>query len=114
MWVIREKSKTNPRYSEIVEIWVDKNFKSLCYYKPKLGLIETLQHTGCVFSLTIYKNKLFFVSDDSTIRVWDADTHAHVATLQGHTHFVTCLTIYKDKLFSGSLNENIYVWNLDE
>ena len=40
---------------------------------------------------------------DGTIRVWDADTHAHVATLEGHTGEVYSLTIYKNKLFSGSM-----------
>ena len=116
MWVIREKSKTNPRYSEIVEIWVDKNYKSLCYYKPKLDLIDTLEgHTNTVYCLTIYKNKLFSGSSDKTIRVWDADTHAHVATLQGHTDGVRCLTIYnKNKLFSCSDDRTIRVWDLDE
>ena len=46
--------------------------------------------------------------------VWDADTHAHVATLEGHTSSVHCLTIYKNKLFSGSWDSTIRVWNLDE
>ena len=65
---------------------------------------------GC---LTIYKNKLFSGSNDSTIRVWDADTHAHVATLEGHTSSVWCLTIYKNKLFSGSIDHTIRVWDAD-
>ena len=54
-------------------------------------------HTSFVLCLTVYKNKLFSGSRDHTIRVWDADTHAHVATLEGHTDDVTCLTIYKNK-----------------
>ena len=80
-------------------------------------------HIDYVFCLTIYKNKLFSSSVnsilfsgrfDNTIRVWDANTHAHVATLQGHTDEVYCLTIYKNKLFSGSNDSTIRVWNLDE
>ena len=61
--------------------------------------------------LTIYKNKLFSGCSDRTIRVWDADTHAHVATLDGHTNWVNCLTIYKNKLFSGSGDGTIRVWD---
>ena len=40
---------------------------------------------GC---LTLYGNKLFSTGgsyDDRTIRVWDADTHEHLATMEGHT-----------------------------
>ena len=64
-----------------------------------------------VYCLTIYKNKLFSGSADHTIRVWDADTHAHVATLEGHTNSVCCLTIYKKKLFSN--DGSIRLWDLD-
>ena len=52
--------------------------------------------------LTKYKDKIFSGSSDSTIRVWDAITHAHVTTLHGHTDSVNCLAIYQDKLLSGS------------
>ena len=110
IWTIREKHKADTKYSEMTAYWVQKNFKALCYYKPKL--IKRID-TTLVLRLTIYMNKLFSGSSDGSICVWDADTHAHVATLEGHTYQVWCLTIYKNKLFSGSGDRTIRVWDLD-
>ena len=110
-WVFREKQKANEKYREMTAYWVKRNLKAFCYFKPQL---ITRIDTNWIMCLTIYKNKLFSGSRDHTIRVWDADTHAHVATLQGHTSDVMCLTIYKNKLFSGSNDSTIRVWNLDE
>jgi WD40 repeat protein len=46
--------------------------------------------------------------------VWDADTHKHLATLEGHTNGVSCLTLYGNKLFStGSFDSTIRVWDAD-
>ena len=45
--------------------------------------------------------------------MWDADTHKHLATLEGHTDGVRCLTLYGDKLFSGSMDDTIRVWDAD-
>jgi F-box/WD-40 domain protein 7 len=67
-----------------------------------------------VYCLTLYGNKLFSASWDKTIRVWDADTHEHLATLEGHTHYVMCLTLHGNKLFSGSWDKTIRVWNVKE
>ena len=110
IWTIREKHKAHTKYSEMTAYWVQKNFQAFCYYKPKL--IERID-TTLVLRLTIYMNKLFSGSSDGSIRVWDADTHAHVATLQGHTDSVFCLTIYINKLFSGSHDRTIRVWDAD-
>jgi F-box/WD-40 domain protein 7 len=76
-------------------------------------------HTGDVICLTLHGNKLFSGSGygDSTIRVWDADTHKHLATLAGHTNDVECLTLYGDKLFSAQSasrdDGTIRVWDAD-
>ena len=52
--------------------------------------------------------------DDRTIRVWDADTHEHLATMEGHTGGVWCLTLYGNKLFSaGGYDGTIRVWDAD-
>ena len=110
IWTIREKHKAHTKYSEMTAYWVQKNFQAFCYYKPKL--IERID-TTLVLRLTIYMNKLFSGSSDGSICVWDADTHAHVATLQGHTDSVFCLTIYKNKLFSVSADRTIRVWDAD-
>ena len=110
-WVFHDKCKVHTKYSKMHAYWVQVNFQALCYYKPKL--IERID-TSSVACLTIYKNKLFSGSYDSTIRVWDADTHAQVATIEGHTREVRCLTIYKNKLFSSIHDGTIRVWNLDE
>ena len=128
IWTIREKYKADKKYSEMTAYWVQKNFKALCYYKPKL--IKRID-TTLMLRLTIYKNKLFSSSDNGcrsdndsssgndsssdkgSIRVLDADTHAHVATLEGHTDRVFCLTIYKNMLFSGSADGSIRVWDAD-
>jgi F-box/WD-40 domain protein 7 len=67
-----------------------------------------------VICLTLCGNKLFSGSSDSTIRVWDADTHKCLATLEGHTvGSVLCLTLYGNKLFSGSYDRTIRVWDAD-
>ena len=110
IWTIREKHKAHTKYSKMTAYWVQKNFQAFCYYKPKL--IERID-TTLVLRLTIYMNKLFSGSSDGSIHVWDADTHAHVATLQGHTDSVFCLTIYKNKMFSGSHDRTIRVWDAD-
>ena len=52
---------------------------------------------------------------DGTIRVWNADTHEHLATMEGHTGPVWCLTLYGNKLFSagGHNDRTIRVWDAD-
>ena len=111
VWVFCEKRKANEKYREMTAYWVKRNLKAFCYFKPQL---ITKIDTNAVECLTIYKYKLFSGSIYNTIRVWDADTHTHVGTLEGHTDRVFCLTIYKNKLFSGSRDNTIRVWDVDE
>ena len=46
--------------------------------------------------------------------VWNANTHDHLATLEGHTGDVFCLNLYGNKLFSGSDDCTIRVLNVKE
>ena len=47
--------------------------------------------------------------------MWNADTHEHLATMEGHTVGAGCLTLYGNKLFSaGNMSDHtIRVWNAD-
>ena len=80
---------------------------------PSGILITTLEgHTDAVYCLTVVGNKLYTGSDDRTIRVWDIDTHQHIATLEGHTAGVECLAVVGNKLCSGSWDDTIRAWTL--
>ena len=92
--------------------FLKQQFKDLL--GPPLGThIATLRgHTGWVICLTVIGNKLYSGSYDSTIRVWDTDTHQHITTLQGHTFNVRCLVVVGNKLYSGSGDSTIRAWAL--
>jgi len=75
--------------------------------------IATLEgSTNRVNCLTLHENKLFSVSDDKTIRVWNTETYEEIATLRGHNDDVICLTLNENKLFSGSEDNTIRVWKI--
>ena len=77
--------------------------------------IATLRgHTYGVNCLTLHENKLYSGSGypDSTIRIWNTETHEEIATLIGHTKCVYSLTFYENKLYSGSNDETIRVWKI--
>ena len=52
-------------------------------------------------------------SDDKTIRLWDADTGAHIRTLTGHEHNVVSVSFSPDgtTIASGSDDDTIRLWN---
>ena len=80
---------------------------------PSGILITTLEgRTDAVECLTVVGNKLYSGSYDTTIGVWDTDTHQHIATLEGHTDGVCCLTVVGNKLYSASYDKTIRVWTL--
>ena len=116
LWVCKQKQlhhKQKGKYDALDEGAVKGMFERLFFGTCKC--LDRLEgHTGGVWCLTLYGNKLFSGSNDRTIRVWDADTHKHLATLEGHTGGVTCLTLYGNKLFSGSRDGTIRVWNVKE
>jgi len=47
-----------------------------------------------------------FLYDDSTIKLWNLETQAEIATLKGHSESITCLLFSPDNktLISGSSN----------
>jgi hypothetical protein len=59
-------------------------------------------HTGPVFSLAGWQGKALSGLEDSSIRVWDAGTGAHEATLAGHDCTVHGLAVHGSRLFSAS------------
>ena len=98
--------------------WEDKSFlkeqfKELLGPPPGMHIATLQGHTAVVRCLTAVGNKLYSGSVDSTIRVWDTDTHQHITTLQGHTNSVTCLTAVGNKLYSVSVDKTIRVWDTD-
>ena len=116
LWVFKQKRlhhMEKGKYDALDESAVKGMFERLFFGTYKC-LDKMEGHTNRVWCLTLYGNKLFSASWDNTIRVWDADTHEHLATLEGHTNDVGCLTLYGNKLFSGSRDNTIRVWNVKE
>ena len=79
---------------------------------PLYTEIATLEgHTGSVNCITLHENKVYTgIGSDTTIRIWNTETHEEIATLEGHTHCVRCLTHHENKLYSGSGDNTIRVW----
>ena len=79
--------------------------------------IATLRgHTYGVNCLTLHENKLYSGSayPDSTIRIWNTETHEEIATLRGHTDDVECLTLHENKLYTGGEDNTIRIWKVGE
>ena len=119
LWVCKQKQlhpERKGKYDALDETCLKGMFERL-FFGTYRCLVKLQGHTGTVRCLTLYGNKLFSGGfDDRTIRVWDADTHEHLATMEGHTGAVVCLSLYGNKLFScGGFNDHtIRVWNLKE
>ncbi|KIR43751.1 cytoplasmic protein [Cryptococcus deuterogattii 99/473] len=81
-------------------------------------------HQGPVTSLAFMKTQgenpadiLLTGSWDKTIRVWDADTGAHLQTLEGHTDFIKSVTVIHSSpplLLSTSSDRTCRLWDLSE
>lgn len=72
-------------------------------------------HGEQVLTITLKGNRLYSGSIDSTVRVWDADTHQLKAILRGgHRGWVNCSTCCGDKVYSGSIDGSIAVWTDDD
>ena len=122
LWVCKQKqlhSKKEGKYDALDKTALKGMFERLFFGTYKC-LAKLEGHTGgvhcrSVYCLTLYGNKLFSAGDDGTIRVWDADTHEHLTTMDGHTGGVLCLTLYGNKLFSGGGHgdRTIRVWDAD-
>ncbi|PAA85717.1 hypothetical protein BOX15_Mlig029670g1 [Macrostomum lignano] len=60
--------------------------------------------------LEMWRNLIVSASDDSTIRLWRADTGQLVRTLTGHIGGVWSTAIVDDLLVSGSTDRTVRVW----
>jgi hypothetical protein len=69
--------------------------------------------TGGVFSLAVSDGKLFSGAEDCTIKIWDLNTKACIATLRGHKNTVTSLAVSNGELISGSSDGMLKFWNLN-
>lgn len=94
---------------------------------PSAGsdLVKTLKgHRGAVRALACYPRQqvrgseraigpfVFSGSDDTNVRVWNAETLECVHELKGHTDNVRVLTVDARYLYSGSWDKKIRVWDL--
>lgn len=72
-------------------------------------------HEGAVWSITcsMDNSKIFSGSDDFSVIVWDAESHAQLHILQGHTNAVNALALTQNDeyLISGSWDNSIKVWD---
>ena len=119
LWVCKQKQlqpETEGKYDALDKTALKGMFERLFFGTYKC-LAKLEGHHRSVMCLTLYGNKLFSAGGDRTIRVWDADTHEHLATMEGHTGGgVGCLALYGNKLFSagGEDDRTIRVWNVKE
>ena len=67
-------------------------------------------YTGSILSLATWRDKVISGSRDETVRIWDAVTGAHDATLTGHGGAVYGLAVDGDRVFSASADGTIRSW----
>jgi WD40 repeat protein len=67
---------------------------------------------GAVHALAGWRGKVASGHSDRSIRVWDAATGAHDATLAGHEGPVYALVVHGGRLLSGSWDGTIRAWAL--
>lgn len=67
-----------------------------------------------VRALVSARGHLFSGSDDTTVRVWNAQTLQLVKLLDGHNDNVRVLTVDDRFLFSGSWDKTIRVWDMNK
>ena len=74
---------------------------------------DFLGHTDAVMCLQSDEpsGRLVTGSFDKTLRVWDIDTGACLATLEGHTRVIRALQFDECKIVSGSMDATIRIWN---
>lgn len=95
---------------------------------PSAGsdLVKTLKgHRGAVRALACFPRRrataseraigpfVFSGSDDTTVRVWNAESLECVHELTGHTDNVRVLTVDARYLYSGSWDKTIRAWDLE-
>ena len=65
-----------------------------------------------LWSLAGWRDKVAIGLENGSIRVWDAGTGAHDATLAGHADGVGALAVHGGRLFSASRDGTIREWAL--
>jgi WD40 repeat protein len=114
LWVIKQKllQQKEGKCSAIDTSAMKGMFEGL-FFGTYRSLAILRGHSGGVRCLALYGDKLFSGGRDSTIRVWNADTHVTIrlwnaddheymiATCEGHSGDVWCLALHGNRLFSG-------------
>ncbi|KAG0269722.1 hypothetical protein DFQ27_002391 [Actinomortierella ambigua] len=80
-------------------------------------LVATIpDHHAKVYGLVVDQGRLYSASSDKTVKVWDVETLACLATFQGHTGGVNSLTALKGanagQLATGSSDKTIKIWDV--
>lgn len=65
-------------------------------------------------TLTDHKESIASAGRDTDVRIWDAQTGAHLRTLKGHSRMVYTVTFSPDgkTLASGSRDGTLLLWDL--
>lgn len=92
------------------------SFREVKLWRRPSDVVRTTLATGAeVTALTVSPDRKWIASSgpNHTIRLWNAETGAAGATLNGHTDRVTSLKFSTDstRLVSGSADQSIRVWN---
>ena len=83
--------------------------------KSNIPIVATLEHSGAVRSVAFHPtaNLMATAGDDNVVKLWDTNTHQHIADLVGHTGVVTCVAFHPTEpvLISGSEDKTLKVWD---
>eukprot|EP00824_Muranothrix_gubernata_P019005 TRINITY_DN38523_c0_g1_i1.p1 TRINITY_DN38523_c0_g1~~TRINITY_DN38523_c0_g1_i1.p1 ORF type:complete len:561 (+),score=103.08 TRINITY_DN38523_c0_g1_i1:3-1685(+) len=86
---------------------------------PALGEIVAVEtvcgHEGDVYALAVYARRLFSVSWDETIKVWDLSATQRLQallSLEGHTGTIHTCIAHEQALYTGGDDESVKVWDI--
>ena len=84
---------------------------------PQVRAVQTIEdHTNSVDALTANPTNMAqyaSASHDHTIKLWDANTHSCIKTLQGHSDGIWNLNYLQDgkRLISASVDGSVKFWD---